>query len=101
AISPHPFTTSFGSPFDVRLTVRTDTKYLPTSLMAALHEGGHALYEQGSATQLARPPLAGGASLGAHESQSRLWENAIGRSEAYWKAQFAAGGGGVPEEEPQ
>ena len=88
AISPHPFTTSFGSPFDVRLTVRTDTKYLPTSLMAALHEGGHALYEQGSASQLARTPLAGGASLGAHESESRLWENAIGRSEAFWQGHY-------------
>ncbi|MGE5335325.1 MAG: carboxypeptidase M32, partial [Nitrososphaerota archaeon] len=49
----------------------------------------HAVYEQGSDTRLARSPLAGGASLGAHESQSRLWENAIGRSEAFWKGQFA------------
>jgi carboxypeptidase Taq len=90
AISPHPFTTSFGTPFDVRLTIRTDEHFLPTSVMSAIHEGGHALYEQGSAKSFARTPLAGGASLGAHESQSRLWENAIGRSEAFWQAQYVA-----------
>jgi carboxypeptidase Taq len=88
AASAHPFTTSFGAPFDVRLTVRFDEKYLPTSLMAALHEGGHALYEQGIAPTLVRTPLAGGTSLGVHESQSRLWENGIGRSEAFWRGQI-------------
>jgi carboxypeptidase Taq len=88
AISPHPFTTSFGSPFDVRVTVRPDPTFLQAALMAAVHEGGHAVYEQGSDKRLARSPLAGGASLGAHESQSRLWENAIGRSEAFWQGQY-------------
>jgi carboxypeptidase Taq len=87
AQSPHPFTTSFGSPFDVRLTVPLDKRL---RLMAVLHEGGHALYEQGSAPALVRTPLAGGASMGAHESQSRLWENAIGRSEQFWQGQYAA-----------
>jgi carboxypeptidase Taq len=72
----------------VRLTVRTAANYLPTSLMAAIHEGGHALYEQGSSPALARTPLAGGASLGAHESQSRLWENVIGRSVPFWRHYF-------------
>jgi carboxypeptidase Taq len=90
AESPHPFTTSFGSPFDVRVTVHPDERFLQAALMAAIHEGGHALYEQGSAPALARTPLAGGASMGAHESQSRLWENAIGRSPAFWRTQFAA-----------
>jgi len=90
ARSPHPFTTSFGSPFDVRLTVRTDTHFLPTSIMAAIHEGGHAVYEQGSSPGLVRTPVVGGASMGMHESQSRLWENAIGRSEAYWQGQYGA-----------
>jgi len=85
SISPHPFTTEFGSPFDVRLTVRPDEAHLDSALMAALHEGGHAVYEQGGAPDLARTPLAGGVSMGAHESQSRLWENAIGRSEAFWR----------------
>ena len=89
AQSPHPFTTSFGSPFDVRVTIHPDPRYMPAAVMAAIHEGGHALYEQGSAPALARTPLAGGASLGAHESQSRLWENAIGRSPAFWQGQFA------------
>lgn len=88
AVSPHPFTTDFGSPYDVRLTVHPSEQFLQASVMAAIHEGGHALYEQGSAPVLARTLLAGGASLGAHESQSRLWENAIGRSEAFWHGQF-------------
>ena len=66
--------------------------------MAAIHEGGHAVYEQGSSPSLARTPLAGGASMGAHESQSRLWENAIGRSEAYWRGQFAAVRQAFPEQ---
>ena len=90
AISPHPFTTSFGSPFDVRLTIHPDRHFIQPSVMAAIHEGGHALYEQGSAEALVRTPIAGGASMGMHESQSRLWENAIGRSEAYWRGRYAA-----------
>lgn len=90
ACSPHPFTASFGSPFDVRLTVNPDQHHIQASVMAAIHEGGHALYEQGSAPTLARTPVAGGASMGAHESQSRLWENNIGRSLPYWKGQYAA-----------
>jgi carboxypeptidase Taq len=88
--SPHPFTTSFGSPFDVRLTVNPDRAFIQASVMAAIHEGGHALYEQGSAPTIVRTPLAGGASMGAHESQSRLWENNIGRSLAFWRGQYAA-----------
>ncbi len=89
-ISPHPFTTDFGSPYDVRVTVHPEDSAVDHSLMAALHEGGHALYEQGSAPELARTPVAGGVSMGAHESQSRLWENAIGRSEAYWQGNLEA-----------
>jgi carboxypeptidase Taq len=66
--------------------------------MAAIHEGGHALYEQGSAPTLARTPVAGGASLGPHESQSRLWENAIGRSEAFWRGQYHLAQQAFPEQ---
>jgi carboxypeptidase Taq len=88
ARSPHPFTTSFGSPFDVRLTVNPDPQFIQASVMAAIHEGGHALYEQGSAPTLARTLVAGGASMGAHESQSRLWENNIGRSLPFWRGQY-------------
>ena len=90
AQSPHPFTTNFGSPFDVRVTTRIDLHRIDSSLMACIHEGGHALYEQGSAPTLARTPIAGGASMGLHESQSRTWENAIGRSVPYWQGQYAA-----------
>lgn len=97
AQSPHPFTTDFGSPYDVRLTVRPDERFVDSSILAAIHEGGHALYEQGCAPVLARTPLAGGASMGAHESQSRLWENAIGRSEAFWQGQFDAMRAAFPE----
>jgi carboxypeptidase Taq len=81
----------------VRLTVHPDKHFIQSSVMAAIHEGGHAVYEQGSASTLVRTPLAGGASMGAHESQSRLWENAIGRSEAYWQGQFAAVQQAFPE----
>ena len=97
ARSPHPFTTSFGSPFDVRLTVNPDQHFIQASVMAAIHEGGHALYEQGSAPTLARTPLAGGASMGAHESQSRLWENNIGRSLPFWRGQYALVSAAFPE----
>lgn len=97
AVSPHPFTTSFSSPFDVRVTVHPDRRFIQASVMAAIHEGGHALYEQGCAQALTRTPVAGGASMGMHESQSRLWENAIGRSEAYWQSQFAAVRQAFPE----
>ncbi len=90
AQSPHPFTAGLGSPFDVRVTVLPDPHYIQASVMAAIHEGGHAVYEQGIAPSLVRTPVAGGASMGMHESQSRLWENCIGRSEAYWQGQFAA-----------
>jgi carboxypeptidase Taq len=88
ARSAHPFTTSFGAPDDVRLTVRCDEYFLQMSLMAALHEAGHGLYEQGCSPALVRTPLAGGASLGAHESQSRLWENAIGRTLPFWQGRY-------------
>lgn len=89
AQSPHPFTTDFGSPFDVRVTIHPDEHFIQAALMAAIHEGGHAVYEQGIAPTLARTPIGGGASMGAHESQSRLWENAIGRSLPYWQGQYA------------
>ena len=90
AVSPHPFTSGISSPFDVRVTVHPDRHHIQAAIMAAIHEGGHALYEQGSLESLARTLVAGGVSMGVHESQSRLWENAIGRSEAFWRGQFAA-----------
>ena len=82
--SVHPFTTSF-SINDVRITTRVDEQFLPSALFGTLHECGHGLYEQGIKQALERTPLAGGASLGIHESQSRLWENLVGRSRGFWK----------------
>ncbi|GCF08911.1 carboxypeptidase M32 [Dictyobacter arantiisoli] len=87
--SEHPFTISFGSPYDVRLTTRYEEQYLPMTLMAVIHEGGHGLYEQGIAETLSRTPLAGGVSLGIHESQSRLWENLLARSHAFWQGHYS------------
>jgi carboxypeptidase Taq len=80
--STHPFTTSFSS-HDVRLTTRIDPHNPVSGLYATIHEGGHALYEQGLPLALARTPLCDGASLGVHESQSRMWENVIGRSREF------------------
>ena len=86
-LSVHPFTTSF-SITDVRLTTRVDERYLPSALFGTLHECGHGLYEQGIDLTLDRTPLADGTSLGMHESQSRLWENLVGRSRAFWQCYY-------------
>jgi len=83
----HPFTTGFGSN-DVRITTRYEANWLPGSLFGTIHETGHALYEQGSAESISGTPLEGGTSLGIHESQSRLWENLVGRSKAFWQYFF-------------
>ena len=81
-IAVHPFCTNFGRD-DVRLTTRYDANFLPMSLYGSMHEAGHGLYEQGSPLAFENTPLAGGASLGVHESQSRLWENMVGRSRPF------------------
>lgn len=86
--SAHPFTTSFGIG-DVRITTRFDPEFLSPALFATFHEAGHAMYEQGIKVELARTPLADGASLGIHESQSRLWENLVGRSLPFWSHYYA------------
>ncbi len=82
--SAHPFTTSFGSG-DVRITTRVQPEYLGTALFGTMHETGHALYELGFSPTLERTPLANGASMAVHESQSRMWENLVGRSLPFWK----------------
>lgn len=82
--SVHPFTTSF-SMNDVRVTTRVHRNIFPSALFSTLHEGGHALYEQNGAPALEGTFLAGGTSLGVHESQSRLWENVLGRSMEFWQ----------------
>lgn len=82
--SPHPFTTRF-SIGDVRITTRINENHLGESLFSVIHEGGHALYEQGVDPALEGLPLARGASSGVHESQSRTWENIVGRSLPFWQ----------------
>lgn len=83
-LAAHPFATSFGVD-DVRITTRVDPHDLTQSLFSTLHETGHALYELGVDPRLSGTSLAQGASSGVHESQSRLWENLVGRSRAYWE----------------
>ncbi len=78
----HPFATGLGSQ-DVRITTRWDETYFPSSLYGAMHECGHGLYEAGVAKSLQRTPLGYGESLGLHESQSRMWENMVGRSRGF------------------
>lgn len=82
-ISAHPFSVAF-SPQDVRITTRLEQNLFTSAFFSSVHECGHALYEQGIAQTLARTPLSQGASTAVHESQSRLWENVIGRSRAFW-----------------
>ncbi|WP_127585589.1 carboxypeptidase M32 [Paenibacillus koleovorans] len=85
--SAHPFATGLN-PGDVRIT----TRYLPNDVTSALfgtiHEGGHALYEQNISPDLIGTPLCTGTSMGIHESQSRFWENMIGRSIGFWKRYY-------------
>ncbi len=92
----HPFCTSFGGG-DVRITTRFDRLFLPTALFGSIHEAGHALYEQGFAARYVGGPLAEAASLGVHESQSRLWENLVGRSRPFWDHFFPALQAAFPE----
>lgn len=95
-ISAHPFEVSFTRN-DVRITTRYQRNYLPGALFGVLHEAGHAMYEQGANPELTRTALTtdflgnyavAGVSFGAHESQSRLWENQVGRSRPFWQLHF-------------
>jgi len=81
-LSPHPFTTTFDVG-DVRITTRFDENDFLSGLSSSMHEAGHALYEQGMPDAWRRTPLADAPSLGMHESQSRFWENIIGRSRPF------------------
>jgi carboxypeptidase Taq len=81
-LAPHPFAIRMAHG-DVRITTRVDPADLAEALFSTLHEAGHALYEQGIAEALEGTPLANGVSAGVHESQSRLWENLVGRSRPY------------------
>ena len=87
-ISAHPFSSHF-SPEDARVTTRIDENNLSDMIWSCIHEGGHALYEQGLLAENYGTPIGNSISLGIHESQSRLWENHVGRSLSYWKKNFS------------
>ncbi|MGH7760529.1 MAG: carboxypeptidase M32 [Candidatus Dormibacteraceae bacterium] len=96
-ISTHPFSTSFG-PGDVRITTRVSRDFFNECLFGSIHESGHAMYNQGIGDDIDRTPLWGGASPGVHESQSRLWENMVGRSHPFWKHFFPSLRNTFPEQ---
>ena len=83
-LSTHPFCSGFGHK-DVRLTTRVNERDLRMCLFGIIHEAGHGLYEQGIDAKLMRTPLGHAVSLGIHESQSRMWENVVGRSLPFWR----------------
>jgi carboxypeptidase Taq len=102
----HPFEVSFTRN-DVRITTRVSENYMPMALFGTLHEAGHAMYEQGVDPAYTRTPLAtdliglygvGGVSYGAHESQSRLWENQVGRSREFWANHFGEAKQAFPDQ---
>jgi carboxypeptidase Taq len=83
----HPFATRFSAG-DVRITTRVRADDISDALFSTLHEAGHAMYEQGVSPALDGTPLGNGTSAGVHESQSRLWENVVGRSHGFWTHYF-------------
>ncbi|MCL4826993.1 MAG: carboxypeptidase M32 [Caldilinea sp.] len=93
----HPFMTKFSHD-DVRITTRVDETDLSNALFSTMHETGHALYEMGIDSAYASTALDNGASAGVHESQSRLWENIIGRSRAFWSHYYPSLRAAFPEQ---
>ncbi|HXD10464.1 MAG TPA: carboxypeptidase M32, partial [Anaerolineales bacterium] len=87
--APHPFETTF-SVNDVRITTRFEVENPMAMLFSTFHEAGHAMYEQGISPKYERTALSGGTSLAIHESQSRMWENLVGRSLPFWEHLFPA-----------
>ncbi|REK77154.1 carboxypeptidase M32 [Paenibacillus paeoniae] len=85
--SAHPFATGLN-PGDVRITTRYLENDVTSALFGTIHEGGHALYEQNIMPELTNTTLCTGTSMGIHESQSRFWENVIGRSRPFWERYF-------------
>ena len=83
-LSTHPFTTDFGLD-DVRITTRVRRREPANCIFSCIHECGHAMYQQGISPKYAGTPLSDGASLAFHESQSRFWENILGRSPEFWR----------------
>jgi carboxypeptidase Taq len=83
----HPFCSGLG-PFDTRITTRYDERFFPSAFFSILHEAGHGIYDQGLRPEMYGLPPGDAISLGIHESQSRMWENQVARSRAYWSFQF-------------
>jgi carboxypeptidase Taq len=83
-LTHHPFMTGFSID-DVRITTRVNDHFLSEALFGTMHEAGHAMYGQGVDIKYEATPLAPGTSSGVHESQSRLWENLVGRSLPFWR----------------
>jgi carboxypeptidase Taq len=101
-VTHHPFCTGLG-PHDCRITTRYDERHFPGAFFGILHEAGHGIYDQGLPAEHFGLPPGDAVSLGIHESQSRMWENLVGRSRAFWEffypqaqAAFPAALAGVP-----
>jgi carboxypeptidase Taq len=92
----HPFATNSGTQ-DIRLTTRYYEHHLSAALFGTMHEFGHGLYEHQIASALERTPLCHGVSLGLHESQSRMWENLVGRSRPFWRLVYPSLARAFPE----
>jgi carboxypeptidase Taq len=86
-VTTHPFCSGMG-PGDCRITTRYNARHFNEAFFGILHESGHAIYEQGLAAEHAGTPMGAAVSLGIHESQSRLWENQVGRSRPFWEHFF-------------
>jgi carboxypeptidase Taq len=84
----HPFQTTINR-YDARVTTHYYEKDFLSAIFSTIHEGGHALYEQGVSPKLIGTPLSGGTSMGIHESQSRFWENIVGRSFEFWEYNYS------------
>jgi len=95
-VSTHPFSIAFG-PGDARITTRVSRDFFNECLFGTIHETGHALYDLGFGQNLDRTPLWGAASPGVHESQSRMWENLVGRSLPFWHHFYPSLQGAFPE----
>ncbi|QDV21384.1 Thermostable carboxypeptidase 1 [Gimesia panareensis] len=95
-IAAHPFCTGIG-PGDCRLTTRYDEQHFPGAFFGTLHEAGHGIYEQGLLKEYFGTPVGSSTSLGIHESQSRMWENLVGRSRSFWDCFYQSAQAQFPE----
>jgi carboxypeptidase Taq len=95
-VTAHPFCMAAG-PHDHRITTRYDEQFFPSAFFGTLHEAGHGMYDQGLAPDQFGLPLGDAVSLGIHESQSRMWENLVGRSRPFWEHFFPSARRYFPE----